>query len=628
MAAGARLSGLICAQTGAVRHNPVGARALVHSDPTSAGSLTRNQPIAIRSLTAPAKRLRSFFDDWYNRIHVVPRIVDFGFVSSQLSRRITVWNAYLGPSSLNTITILDNSQISVSGPPLPRTLKQFQAAYYDVVVAGEGDPNINASVRFNFSDRPDMPRLAVLGTRGQMWNFRPNWGNSVTVSLEHRTDIFTSRSGKEQRRALRNEPRKRIEYTIGVYRDKMRAFERLMARWQTKPITMGDPTRHTLTTAQLEALSTRVSVAEVPRWLAVGSLVMLESGDHRELLLVAGIDLFGEITFTSPTQRTWPIGTSIRPAVSGLLDTSINESNLTDELAEVTISLAVDPGSEPVFVTDAGLMIHNGREVLPFAANWSESVETTFAWDRDTVDFGYGRISSFTPTGFGRKVRRSTFLNVSADQAQNMSDFYERMKGQRGEFYWPSGTNDLVPADTLVIGGDTMRVRGRETYDAFNDDTVYKAVAIRLNDDRMIYRSIIDMFLSSGDTIIQFSEPWLSTMQVRDIVRVSWMTAARFASDQFTSEWVTSEVTQTQLATQTLEDLVVEEPVFAYDGAAQWVLENWGVPGVDLVDRFDWMVNVLYPAIFFIPEAWVRRGEADVDRFDRLVNVRYPAIFN
>lgn len=600
MADGARLSGLIGPQTGPNRHSPQDAGNLAHLDPTTFGSFTLNQPIQIRSLTAPAARLRSFFDDYYNRIHISPRIIDFAFVSVNMTREVSVWNAYRGTATLNAIAILNNNQLSIAGPALPRTLTQFQAVRYSLTAAGEGDPAINSILTFSFSDRPDVPRLPTVGMRGRMWDYRPNWSTSVTVDLEYRSDIFTSRSGKEQRQALRYQARKRVDYKIALHRDKLREFERLVARWQTRPIAMGDPSRHTLTTDMLAVMVNRVTVAEVPRWLTVGATVMLESGDDRIIMVVGAVGASGEITFTSPAQRTWPAGTSIRPTISGLLDSSLTQTNLTNELAEVDISFDVTPGSEPVITTAPDMHAHNGREVFRFSENWSESVGTTFEWAREDVDFNYGRRVAFSPTDFGGKIRKSTFLNVSADRAREMSDFFNRMKGQQGEFYWATGLNDLPPVAPLLIGGDSLRVGGRDTFDAFGEDTVYKAVAIRLNDGRMIYRSIIDMYVSQGDTFIQFAEPWLFTVQTSEILCISWMTAARFASDQFTEEWITSEVMQTSLAIKTLEDLPVENPIAPYDQAAKWVMEYWGDGAVEMLDSVDHQVNVAYQPVLAI----------------------------
>lgn len=591
MAGGARLPGLLAPQTGKHRADVVGPRILGYIGLPRRGPRTVNQPIEIRSLTAPAKRVRSFFDDWYNRIHASPRLIDFGFVASDVQQRVSVWNAYLTPSTLDTITLLDNSQITIAGPTLPKTLGRLQSVHYEVQAAGSGNPFIDATVLFGFFDRPDMPRVPVLGMRGRMFDFRPNWAQPVQVNLEYRSDIFTSRSGKEQRVALRQAPRKKFEFTIAVHRSKLRAFEQLMARWQTKPVAAGDPTRHVPLIAPL-ALGDTVQLSEIPQWLAVGQMAMLEVGEQRQILMVDAFDMTANtVTFSSISGFVWPTGTTLRPTISGLLETSISQSHLTDELAEVGITLSVEPGSEIVPATAPGMLQHNGREVFPFAENWSESVESQFLWDREMVDFGYGRQVAFTPTQFGRKVRRASFLNVSTEQAAEMSDFFNRMKGQQGEFYWPTNTNDLLVAEPLIIGNDTIRVPGRETFDNFAGDTVYRAVAIRLRDDRRIYRSIQDIFIAEDDTFIQLTEPWMFTIPLEEIVSVSWMTVARFASDQFTAEWTTSEVVQTQLAVQTLEDRPVETPVPAYDGAAQWALESWGLPGVDVLDRIDALVN-------------------------------------
>ena len=695
MAAGQRLPGLIGALSGTIRFPAEGARILRHSDPTSGGALTLHQPIAIRSLSATAKRQRSFFDDWYNRVHVTPRLMNFGFVSSELYRQVSVWNAYLGPTTLGSITILSNSNVGVSGTPLPKTLKQFEALVYTVSVAADGDATIDTTVAFNITDRPDAPRLKVTGQRARLFEFRPNWANSVSVRLEYRTDISTSRSGKEQRRALRGEARKTIEFTIAVHRDRLLAFQRLMAKWQSRPVSMGDPTRQVLTTTAMDVGYMGVTVASIPKWLVAGAAVLLESGDTREVVLVDQVD-GNDVTFTSGAVNTWAVGASVRPIVSGLLSTELSETYLSDELAEIAISLAVDPGSEAnwlggqvetllmadtaipasnssldglsggvtfslnpgealrikkvagltydawaftpydgypgftgdwradfslrsaegvitdywgtssvvygseddayvhmlaqppvtvsgsssytIFPRDAatddnreGLSVqvykvaspglehvaHNDREVFPFEPDWSQSIESTLSWDRESIDFGFGRTQNYSPLDFGTVVRKAAFLNVSVEQAEAMQDFFHRAKGQRGEFYWSTGLNDLPLAAGLTFNVNTMRVAGRETFDTFNDDTVYKAVAVRLWNGQTLYRSITDMYLDAGDTMVRFTETWPANYLLSEIEKVSWLTVARFASDQFTAEWLTSDVMQTQLAIQTLENLPV-----------------------------------------------------------------------
>lgn len=556
MAAGQRLAGPIGTQAGPNRYPAQDARGLLYIGALRGGLLANSRPIAIRSLAFPAQRIRSFFDDWYNRIHVAPMAINFGFVASQMSQGVYVWNAYFSNSTLDSISFLNNAGVSLAGPATPKVLLPLQNLRYDVVVAEDGLFQIDTTVVFKFSDRSDEPHLKVTGQRAKLFDFRPNWRESVHVNLAYRTDIFTSRSGREQRRALRGDARKTIEFTIGVHRDKLRSFQRLMHTWQSRPVTMGDPTRQTLTTTELVATGLQMNVAEVPRWLTAGSPVLLESGDTRKIVIVSSIS-GTQITLSTGVDEAWPVGTSVRPTVSGLLDSEISSSLPINELMEVSLSLAVDPGSEPVFTTEPGAM-HNGREVFPFAVNWRDPLDATFAWPRDTVDFGFGLTQTYSPVDFDTTTWKASFLNVSVAQAQAMEDFFRRAKGQRGEFYWPSGINDLPPAAQLIAGTDFLRVAGTEVFDDYKNDTVHRAVAISLSNGQTLLRTVIDIRIETLDTIIQFSELWASTIPASDIVMVSWLTAARFASDQFSAEWMTSTVMQTQLAVQTLEDLPAE----------------------------------------------------------------------
>lgn len=626
MSDGARLNGLIGPSTGPTRIAAEDARGLLDSDPTAVGTLTRNLPLSLRSRSSTGKRLRSFFDDWYNRIHVVPRLIEYGVVAQDITRPLTVWNAYLGNSTINSLLLLSGSNITIGGPSLPLVLKQFEAATFSVTAAGEGSATIQSNVRFTFGDRADTPLVPITGTRARLFDFRPNWKESVSVRLEYRTDIFTSRSGREQRRALRGDARKVLEFTVSIYADKLRSFQRLMAKWQSRPVTMGDPTRHVPVRKVVPPGSNVVRVDDLPEWLTPGTTVLLEDGDTRELAVIGSIDVI-DVQLLSPLENGYPLGTVVRPVVSGLLDANLSATHLNDNVAEVPITLAVDPGSEPVFVTDTGMFIHGGREVFAHPPDWGQSVTSSFAWPRETVDFGFGRIENYAPTNFGVLTRQSAFLNRTAAQAREMEGFFNRAKGQRGEFYWPTGTNDLPLVNGLISGTDYLRAIGTEIHDEFADDTVYRAVQVLTKDDRRLFRTVVGMVTDTGNTIVQFDEPWLFDEPADNIAMVSWLTAARFASDQFSAEWITNEVMQTQLATQTLEDLTVENPVADYDGAAQWALEAWGVESLWAFDRFDWLVNVLYAAIWFIPEAWVARGERDADRFDWLVNERYPEIW-
>jgi hypothetical protein len=476
------------------------------------------------------------------------------------------------------------------------------------------------------------PRYVVdsAGTTVLLWPFIPNWSSPPQVVQEYRTDIFRSRSGREQRRAQRSTPRKSVEYRFLIHQDSMRSFDRTMRKWQNKPVVIGDPTRKTLTSAALPSGATTVTLRDVPSWIAVGEELWLYDGADMALAVVGAIEPLNTITFTAPAARNWPAWTVVRPRLKGQISASMRATFGTNALAAVEFRIDVDPGSERLFADDEVVDVLNGREVLARKGNWGESRPVTYNWGTEDVDFGYGRVARFRPILQPSQVTQITYVTEGAGDTLKLDSFFWRNKGQQGEFYLPSDRNDLPIAAPIVAGNSNIRVAGTEVFDTYNDDEIYTSIAIFLRDGRRLYRRIVDMFVDGGDTVLQTHDNFLVTIDPSEVSRISWMTVCRFASDQFTQEWLTDRVMQTQLSFQTLPDLPVERPVMPeLDGAAKWVLEVWGAEaGGKIMDSTDYMVNIAYPATHYIPEAWVfwQTTQAAIDSLDYLINVRYPEI--
>src|SRR5690606_33643845 len=92
----------------------------------------------------------------------------------------------------------------------------------------------------NLDDIADPVELHVTGTRAELWVLPPNWSQRYEESYEFLTDIFTSRSGKEQRRALRNTPRKSVSFQAMAYDNELRWFNRMMAGHQANSFLLPD----------------------------------------------------------------------------------------------------------------------------------------------------------------------------------------------------------------------------------------------------------------------------------------------------------------------------------------------------------------------------------------------------
>lgn len=438
--------------------------------------------------------------------------------------------------------------------------------------------------------------------------FTPNWRDSVGVTIEFRTDIVVARSGREQRRSLRQSPRKSLSYRVTVDREERRRLVDFLTKNQGATVLAADPTRCYLLSEPVAADSGELVFHEpLPDWMVVGADVMIGETAH-SIFAVDG----GTVSVEPVNPAILPTGTIVRPALRGRISGTVGVAHPTDRVAEAVINFAVEPGSEPAVLPAAGLWQHNSREVFGPRPNWTDDVSVTFDWPVEQVDFGFGRTATYQPVDEGWAVRKASFVAASDSEANEIEHFFRRRQGRRGEFYMPTGTDDL----TLVTGGtDDLVVSGPILHDA---------IEIRLYSGVRLFRTI-EATPSGDTTILSLNAPLPVAISPDDVALISWMPLVRFGSDEQSFSWTTDQVVQIEIPVRTLETLTAEETVDpVYDGAAQWLLETWGEESVNMLDAFDFMVNIRYPAVFYDPLAWIIVHEPVADGFNTFVNFDIP----
>lgn len=390
----------------------------------------------------------------------------------------------------------------------------------------------------------------------KLWSFGPNWRETYQVNREFRTDITKSRSDREQRRALRSTPRKTISFTATVAADTMTDLHRFMVGWQHQTILMPDLFM-SVTTSGLLPNATALAVSSVPTWLKAGAQVVLIAGNQaesREVLSVAG----STVTFTSSSTASFVAGARLHRGMIGTLATEIQASRPTNGVAEVKVEFNVEPASEPADLGTVGPTF-NGRELWLKRPNWADAPSVTFSHPSEVVDYGRGRISRVTPAPFSTQVRQMTFVGRNAVETLSIEQFFDRMKGQQGEFYMPTWDYDIKPKVPALVGENAIRVRGRSVFDTYASDTVYRAIAIFYRDGSYQLRKVaaIEAITDDGgqDSSVRCTTAFSRAVDPADIVMVCWMPVWRFATDSLTTERLTSEVGRFKISVTTLEDL-------------------------------------------------------------------------
>ena len=522
-------------------------------------SLDRIYYNAIPALSFGGEVQHAYFNDYYNRIYLIPRTLDFGEVSTDVTRTLTIWNAYAGVVSLDSIEATNDEGISVEGDTPPFNIGALATTQYVFTATTEGPPRIDATYAFDFGNG-DARSLSVFGNRANLWPFAINWRQPYRVVYEYRTDIITSRSGREQRRSLRATPRKRIEFLTTLKKERLRRFNQLMASAHDLPFVIPEYPRRAVATSAMGPGTDTIELEQVPAWIVENAIVLLDYQGVTELRGVESID-GNEITFTSSSTANWPVGTVLHPGVSGLVIADLSTVRQTNEVVEASMVLSVTPASEPEIEAPEPSVEFNGREVFLKKPNWAQPVNLNEQHEVEMVDYGFGRSKYFQPIDFSTRLHRATYVGRNYAEGDALLQFFNRMKGQRGEFYMPTWEPDIVFTPPAFSGTVFLDVPGTDFYNAYAGDKIYKAVMVWMTDGTFVFRSIVDITLptvaedEAAFSRVTVNEGWPQDLTAQNVLMVCWLPVYRFASDALTLEWLTNTVCQTQLALRTLEDL-------------------------------------------------------------------------
>ena len=375
-----------------------------------------------------------------------------------------------------------------------------------------------------------------------------------TVTHEYRTDVITTRSGREQRRALRQTPRKRVQYMMAETGDCLRAFDRAMLTAQAELLAIPDRVRYATIAAGIAGSGTTATVDAVPLWLVDPSTVVLMAPGRQALRTVT--DITGlVVTFAESEATAWPADTRLHPALQGYLAAQLEAPLvMTRGVIETEVSFEVDPGSEPAEDAGTAAVTLGGHEVFLTRPDKFQPINLTRQQDgAEVADYGMGRVSRYFPIAFATRVMRGHYTACSPAKAELLRQLFQRMQGRRGEFLMPTFQADMVPVSGLTAAGTTLTVEGTEVDAAYDGSTVFKAVAIRLTSGTWITRLVSGLAPSGGNTVVTVTAAWGVTVEPSGIDYVSWLPLWRFGSDELAFVWQREDVAQITPALQMLE---------------------------------------------------------------------------
>ncbi|WP_288959816.1 hypothetical protein [uncultured Sulfitobacter sp.] len=373
-----------------------------------------------------------------------------------------------------------------------------------------------------------------------MLPFKANWAQPVEMTLTHKTDIFVADAGYETRRSLRSKPRITLSFSALSVGSQIIALSRVLATSQNMLCICANPTRFVHLTADAQVGDDSLSLSASPHWLdGTTELVAMDSnGEVFELVELTSLN--GTAAGCEDLLNPWPEGTRLCQALTGRLETQISSNVVTDAVVTTEVVFNVLPEFDYKYIP-LNLEQFDGRHVIAARPNWGSAYTLENSWPVEQVDFGHGRVETYSPIDFPAPTYAFDAQCFTFDETERDLALFQELRGRRKYFYIPTEISDFGP--DVQLGNQNFILPTREVYDSYREHPVYRNVEVTSMVGEVIRRNITSIELISGDrTQVNVHAAWGGTLQTVGLKRMSWLLKARLFSDIMAIQWKTDSV--------------------------------------------------------------------------------------
>ena len=387
-----------------------------------------------------------------------------------------------------------------------------------------------------------------------------NWETNPQVDSAWETSITRDVNGSEQRRMLRGKP-ERVQRVAGLT---FQSHDVARLRLQIKEATRTKqyiPLYADVTPLVVDAptSSTTINCNPANKRFAVGDLVMLvdwEDGRvaHSDNIHVARITQVNStnIVIDAGTNKAYPSNTTdIYPVTVCHPRRDISFSPETDSV------IALQGRYEEIVGTDAltpaatanevpsGISSYRGLPVLDMEHNWSGTTQEGALIEGKASAVGLSKVEEHY--GDPKYTGILQFRQLDRPSAWKLMQFFDSRAGAAWPFWYPHRTADMHLLNvsstvSITINGSDLNTS------SFND----KFIAVWYQDGTCVIRLVTNVIASSS-TDPEISQSFILSLNEAlpsssGVVKVSFASLARFATDALTEQWVADDKLDAQLA--------------------------------------------------------------------------------
>jgi hypothetical protein len=498
----------------------------------------------------------------FERAIILPTLKALGFVLTNTQFPVEVWNTFRDTDQvLTSITISGTGGIVITDPyGEPLIYAALDSRIYQATIPGSGATIIDQEVVFAFLSGILGADLHVTGSRVALFSVAPDWNEGMAETIEYLTDVMKAYSDNEQRRALRQFPRRAMRFrALALNAINSAGMESLVWGWQNQPFGVPWWPDASPMTADTPAGSFVIPCNTADRQFAAGGICCIWQSEYVfESLSVASVAP-GAITVSSPTVLNWKgsSATLVMPVFLARIPASVEVRRFSSAIDQIDVQF-IGEAQQTAPAPTISPTQYKSIDVLELSPNWEAPLGRTYKRSMITIDPKIGPVTVVDKGGSAIVGQEFPWYLDGHAQVTAFRAFILRRFGQLNSFWIPTWDQDLVLA-TDVGASDTGIVIQSEFYSRFFfPNPARRFIAfIPANGSGNVYRKITASADNGDGTERLVLDTPTGKLFHAATTMVSFLTLARLGSDRTQIDWMNADLAQANLS---LEELPRELP--------------------------------------------------------------------
>lgn len=466
--------------------------------------------------------INSYFDDFYNRIHVFPKKVDLGNITSLQTTQVEVWNAYLTTNALTSIQLNNLDGVTFTNASGLNTYAALESRFYTLTALADGQSIINGNVRLNFAT--GAVTIPITGQRGFIFPFAPLTSYKETINW---TSNVIQTISSEQVLALKDIPKQTLSYNYRFKTVNEFTLAKNIAK-KYQHLTLVSPIwAQTIRISNVTVGSTTINVKTDFLELAIGDLAVI----YQNYLLYEVVEITAKtstnVTIKQATTTTFTGNLCFIPAKICYTPKGFDFNRNAASVNGLSVTFENTKGF--TLSSISGYSTYLSLPIIETITPIESSITENFEREVEYINNDLGDLEPVSLINYTKDRKILNLFSHGQANIYKMKRLLDYFKGKKNYFFLPSFSSDGEP---LVTSLSTAATFIQINYAGFSL-TIPKYIRIIADVNTII--EVASVSKSITTEIITFVSPLASA--ITGIKSIQILTKCRCDTDNFTIDY-------------------------------------------------------------------------------------------